>query len=103
MTALLSVGEHSLLQAARHFLISHNVRMSPLSVQFSSNLDFFFFHLMSSSLDDVVFFLSSLIIESEEAGVQVGERLYSQPSEHPSACVDKKDECSESVQGQSER
>lgn len=71
------------------------------SIQFQFR--FFFFHLMSSSLDDVVFFLSSLIIESEEAGVQVGERLYSQPSEHPSACVDKKDECSESVQGQSER
>lgn len=102
LTALLSTREPSLLSflAARQFLISHNDGMSPTSVQFISSLDFL--HTMSSSLN--VFFKHSLLSQSdEEAGVQVRVRLHSQPSEHPSACVDKKDECSQSIQGQSKR
>lgn len=63
-------GERSLL-SARQFLISHNVRMSPSSIQFQLQFRFFSFlfylHLMSSSVDVVFFvFFLTLIIESEQ-------------------------------------
>ena len=109
-------GERSLLSfpAARQFLISHNVRMSPSSIQFQLQFRFFFFfffylHLKSSSVDVVFFFFFflTLIIESEQWRERERERLEfrleREQSEHPSAGVDKKAECSGSVQGQSER
>lgn len=68
LTALLSICEPSLLSfpASRQFLISHNDGMSPVSVQFSSSLDFL--HIMSSCLDVVFYFFyffHTFITESE--------------------------------------
>ena len=103
-------GERSPL-SARQFLISHNVRMSPSSIQFQLQFRFFSFlfylHLMSSSVD-VVFFVFCFFFFSHALLNQSNRerrefRLEREQSEHPSAGVDKKAECSGSVQGQSER
>lgn len=92
-----TVGEHSLLSflAARQF--SNFTLCQDVTFQFSIDFQFrFFFHLRSSSLDVLwafFFFFPPLIVESERwRGRSSGwrERLSNQPSEHPSACVDKK-------------
>ena len=110
-------GERSLLSfpAARQFLISHNVRMSPSSIQFQLQFRLFFFSFLFAPNEFqcgccfffFFFFFFTLIIESEQWRERERERLEfrleREQSEHPSAGVDKKAECSGSVQGQSER
>lgn len=99
-------GERSLL-SARQFLISHNVRMSPSSIQFQLQFRFFSFlfylHLMSSSVDVVFLFFFSHSLLNQSNRERREFRLEREQSEHTSAGVDKKAECSGSVQGQSER